>query len=222
MPTLQRILVTPRAISDHGITRYAFALRAVRRTRGHTTPSRPPAPLASARLTGGGYAPCSVCRSDVMWTSPVSGSDAARASEQSRRQSNRRRPSCNSRDPSCNSRDPSCNSRIVAAPPSAYVFNAWRSNVPNLELAVTHRRSDASCGSRDPPLSQLRQGCLRFLRAGSRRRSRTHVHQASLRQQLCMRPRVKPSLGIGMRRRHNPPTAVRVHTNAVHRTSPGR
>ena len=81
LPTLRRIPVTQRAISDHSISSYALALREVRQTRGrHLTPSTPPTPFALAKIQGGnGWAPCFVCGSDVTWTAPVSGSDTARA-----------------------------------------------------------------------------------------------------------------------------------------------
>ena len=80
-PTLRRIHVTQRAVADHSIDTLAFALRVVRAKRGNAPAERPQAPFrpAIAPQTDT-WAPCSVCGSDVTWTSAVRGSDAARAS----------------------------------------------------------------------------------------------------------------------------------------------
>ena len=74
---LQAVQVTPRAVDDHSLDAIAFSLRAVKARRG-SSPIVKPAPLAPAKVDEK-WAPCSVCGSDVTWTSSVRGSDTARA-----------------------------------------------------------------------------------------------------------------------------------------------
>ncbi len=74
---LQAVQVTPRAVDDHSLDAIAFSLRAVKARRG-SSPVVKPAPLAPAKIDEK-WVPCSVCGSDVTWTSSVRGSDTARA-----------------------------------------------------------------------------------------------------------------------------------------------
>jgi hypothetical protein len=93
LPALGRIVVTQRAVSDHKMSTYATALRALWHRRGHTPAKRPPVPFApvmmpsgigaGAAMAGadggkGLWRPCSVCGSDVTWTAMAKGSDALR------------------------------------------------------------------------------------------------------------------------------------------------
>ena len=78
-PPPPRLSRRHRAVADHKIDAYAAALRTVWYRRGHTPPPGPPARFASVVCgVGGGWTPCTVCGSDVIWTAAVSGSDAWR------------------------------------------------------------------------------------------------------------------------------------------------
>ena len=78
LPTLRRVVVSQRAVSDHNMDRYAMALRSVWRARGHVPTTTPPVRFAPARMPTGEWKACNVCGSDVIWVCAFGTSDASR------------------------------------------------------------------------------------------------------------------------------------------------
>jgi hypothetical protein len=77
LPTLRRVVVSQRAVSDHNMDRYAMALRSVWRARGHVPTTTPPVRFAPARTPTGQWKACNVCGSDVIWVCAFGTSDAS-------------------------------------------------------------------------------------------------------------------------------------------------